>query len=245
MPVRFAKNLPQAHCRQCGKDVEVFVLLDRGDEVVNCTVCGTRLNSPEARSLAASTVASPSKKAPGASDEAFLEELASAMEVEEAITLEPAEADVYYDGALGTVLVADDEQLVRKVISNIFTNLGVARDVVHCTNGSELVKRYGEIATAPDTPIGLLVIDLEMPVLNGLQTAMAVRQFEKSRQLMPVPVLFFSGRKRDPRLEEAMKRLHPAMYMYKGDDGRGGTAEAAMQERVRKVAKLLMREMNA
>lgn len=227
--------------------MEVFVILDQGDEVVTCTFCGSRLRTDITKKLIDKAKAEGKmekvKAAPTTDD--FLDELASAMEIEEADVLEPAEAAVFYDGALGTVLIADDEQLVRNIISDIFVDQGVASQVINCSNGGEMVKKFNELLASGDSPIGLLVVDLEMPVLNGLQTAMTIRKIEQSRELMPVPILFFSGRKREPRLDDAMKKLRPSMYMYKGEGKAGMSAEQALRERVRKVVGLLMQEMNA
>ncbi len=252
MPI--TQTLPQAFCRQCQRKVEVFIILDQGDEIINCTLCGTRLNiqiadveghKPGAGAGARPAPPRPGQGRPSEADDKFLDELTSAMEVpaEEPLLLEAIEADVYYDGALGAVLIADDEQLVRNVLGNVFTEQGVAKEVIHCVNGSDLIKKYSETLQKGRLPVGLLVLDLEMPLLNGIQTAMTVRKFEQAKGLMPVPILFFSGRKRDAKLDEAMKKLHPSMYMYKGGDSRGGSAEGALRERVRKVVGLLMREI--
>lgn len=232
-------NLPTSFCRVCKRQQPVFVILDKGEEIIHCAECGSDLAAKENTAPAAKTE----------DNDAYLAAIESAMKdvepIQEAepLQLEPIEADVYHDGALGAVLIADDEALVRGVVSEVFLETGMAKEVINCPNGTELVKKYGEWAVLGEAPIGLIVCDLEMPGLNGLQTAMTVRKFEHSRQLPPAPILFFSGRKRDVKLDAAMRKLHPAMYMYKGADTKGGSAKDALRQRVRKVVHLLTREM--
>lgn len=258
--------MPTAYCPACDRQVEAFIILDKGSEVMNCAICSKRLipgmTREDYQNLPPQKEAVARARAHEKEDE-FLAELAAAMdepatgsnggavaaaqaavpavaEAEVIEGLEPVEPDVYYDGALGTVIVADDEKLVRSVIGEIFLDQGVAKEIIYCANGSEVVREFTKLL---GEPMGLLVLDLEMPVLNGLQTAMAVRKIERAKSLSPVPILFFSGRKREKRLDDAMRKLGPSMYMFKGGDHTDTHPREVLGERVRKVVKLLMREM--
>ncbi|MCB0219705.1 MAG: response regulator [Chrysiogenetes bacterium] len=249
-----SQNMPTAYCPACDADVEVFIILDKGSEVMNCARCSRKLipgmtredyqSLPAQKRAAADAAAAAAAAEEHDKEDEFLAELASVMDTpaqaEAVEELQPVEAEVYYDGALGTVLVADDEKLVRSVIGEIFLDQGVASEIVYCGNGGEVVKEFTKLA---GQPVGLLVLDLEMPILNGLQTAMAVRKLEQARSLSPVPILFFSGRKREKRLDEAMRKLGPSMYMFKGGDHTDTDPRHVLAGRVRKVVKLLMREM--
>jgi CheY-like chemotaxis protein len=83
-------------------------------------------------------------------------------------------------GAGKTVLVVDDSEVLRKTIEKAFLSDGFAT-CVEATNGEEAI----EVAKRcqPD----LIVLDLSMPVMNGLQAAPILRtMFPK------IPIFLFS-----------------------------------------------------
>lgn len=80
------------------------------------------------------------------------------------------------------VLVVDDNPAVRKVICELFTRETDFRVCGQAENGREGLLRARELQ--PD----LVVTDLTMPLLNGLEYACAVKK------LMPsVPVILYSA----------------------------------------------------
>jgi signal transduction histidine kinase len=68
---------------------------------------------------------------------------------------------------LNRVIIADDSSFVRASLRQVFLRLGV--EVVEATNGAEALARSRE--HKPD----LVVMDLMMPVMNGLDTIGAIR----------------------------------------------------------------------
>ena len=80
-----------------------------------------------------------------------------------------------------TVLVADDNRLIRKVLCELFEKEEKYDICAEACNGAEAI----ELARThnPD----LIILDLSMPVMDGLQAA------RKLRQLMPeVPMILFT-----------------------------------------------------
>jgi len=65
------------------------------------------------------------------------------------------------------VLIADDDRLVRTMLTDLLADLGHA--VVEATNGAEAVALAGR--EAPD----LLILDFLMPKLSGLDALQALR----------------------------------------------------------------------
>lgn len=65
-------------------------------------------------------------------------------------------------------LVIDDSRAVRLIIGGTLRELGI--DVVEAGDGREALDR---LARHPD--IGLIVVDWNMPVMNGLEVIQAVR----------------------------------------------------------------------
>jgi two-component system cell cycle sensor histidine kinase/response regulator CckA len=82
-----------------------------------------------------------------------------------------------------TVLLVDDEELIRRLLSRMLFEAGFT--VVDAENG----RRALEIARALDGTLSLVVTDIQMPVMTGLEFARELRILHPS-----VPILFVSGR---------------------------------------------------
>ena len=76
-----------------------------------------------------------------------------------------------------TILILDDEEVVRKVAKATLENHGYR--VLLASNGKEAVETFSEAKTA----IGLILLDLTMPVLSGEDT---LRELRKIRPTLPV-----------------------------------------------------------
>lgn len=82
-----------------------------------------------------------------------------------------------------TVLLVDDEELLRRVLSRILADAGFG--VVEAENGAAAL----ETARKIDSGLDLVVTDVQMPVMSGLEFA------QEFRPLHPeVPILFMTGR---------------------------------------------------
>ncbi len=82
----------------------------------------------------------------------------------------------------GRVLVIDDQADVRRVIGRALARTGVA--VVEVDNGHAALELLGDPASSFD----LVLLDLSMPGLDGLQTLERLRGFEPD-----LPVVLMSG----------------------------------------------------
>lgn len=67
------------------------------------------------------------------------------------------------------ILIADDEPVARQVLREAIEELGVAIVCGEASNGAEVLALCGE--TAPD----VVLLDLQMPLLDGFQTARRLR----------------------------------------------------------------------
>jgi PAS domain S-box-containing protein len=90
----------------------------------------------------------------------------------------------------GTVLVADDEEAIRDISSALLERLGFR--VIMASDGVETVDLYTEHADE----ISLLLMDLNMPRLNGIEAVLRIRHINPR-----VPVLFMSGYPREQVME--------------------------------------------
>lgn len=96
----------------------------------------------------------------------------------------------------GTALVADDEEAIRGITSALLKRFGFR--VILAADGLETVDLYTENAG----DITLLLMDLNMPRLNGIEAVLRIRHINPT-----VPVLFMSGYSREQVMERFGK--HP------------------------------------
>jgi DNA-binding NarL/FixJ family response regulator len=85
------------------------------------------------------------------------------------------------DSLAKTVLIADDSEIVRKLICRLFETEADYDLCAEAKNGEEA------IALAVEHRPDLILLDLSMPVMNGLDAA------RELKQLMPqVPIILFT-----------------------------------------------------
>jgi two-component system cell cycle sensor histidine kinase/response regulator CckA len=89
----------------------------------------------------------------------------------------------------GTVLLVDDEDLLRRLLSRMLAEAGFG--VVEAENGAVAL----ETARRLDGALGLVVTDIHMPLMNGLELAQALRPLHPT-----VPILFITGRDLPPAI---------------------------------------------
>jgi PAS domain S-box-containing protein len=93
----------------------------------------------------------------------------------------------------GTILVIDDEEIVRSIASGILSECGY--DVVSAENGSEGIARF----TAMKEKINLVLLDMAMPGISGKDVFIELRKIDPG-----VKVLLSSGFRQDVRVEETI-----------------------------------------
>ncbi len=84
-----------------------------------------------------------------------------------------------------SVLIADDGPVVRNILKRYLTEIAEA---IHEAENGELAvrKRFEE---KPN----LILMDLEMPRMNGIEATRQIRRREREEELDPVSILFQTG----------------------------------------------------
>jgi two-component system chemotaxis response regulator CheY len=101
------------------------------------------------------------------------------------------------------VLVVDDHAMVRRMVCTMFAERGF--EVCDAENGAEAVRKAQELQPH------LVVLDLAMPVMNGLEAAKALKA------LMPrVPLLMFTQNV-GPIVEQEAKQAGIAAVVCKSE----------------------------
>lgn len=121
------------------------------------------------------------------------------------------------ESSKGFALVADDSKYTRKIIEELIREKKFSSDVMSFENGLELISAYSRLL-AENKPVDVAIIDLNMPVMDGLTAARTIRAIETQNQADRVPVVFFSALKADEDLKNQMQSLEPANYVNKGSD---------------------------
>ena len=86
-----------------------------------------------------------------------------------------------YSGMAKSVLIADDSAIVRTIVKQSLEAIPEVGECWEAANGREAVERAA--ASKPD----LVILDLAMPEMNGLQTAEALK-----RRMPEVPIVLFT-----------------------------------------------------
>jgi two-component system nitrate/nitrite response regulator NarL len=108
-------------------------------------------------------------------------------------------------GGIVRIVVADDQEVVRKRVVATLTSRGDLEVCAEASNGIEAVEKTRELR--PD----LVILDITMPEMNGLDAARRIRAFAPD-----LPILILSVHKNRQVVEEA-KKIGVRGYVTKGD----------------------------
>ncbi|GBD99812.1 chemotaxis-specific methylesterase [bacterium BMS3Abin07] len=118
--------------------------------------------------------------------------------------------------------VAEDSDIVRNIIVEMLKKNKSVNRVIPCKNGVELLKAisdtYKEIfidKKAINT--NFAIIDLNMPLMDGLTAARSIRSMEKNNNISKIPIVFFSSIIANEKIRSILDTLAPAVYINKGN----------------------------
>ncbi len=86
------------------------------------------------------------------------------------------------------VLYADDDKDDLKFVEDAFTEHTQNVELVTVENGVEALKYLNSLSVLDPNPC-LIILDINMPLLNGKQTLQKIRQMERFKN---VPIVLFS-----------------------------------------------------
>ncbi|GAA5933802.1 hybrid sensor histidine kinase/response regulator [Sporobolomyces koalae] len=85
------------------------------------------------------------------------------------------------------VLLADDNVIGRSILTKLFSGKGI--EFAQAENGQEAVDLYA----AENGRFNLILVDVQMPILDGIQAAHEIRKFEKSHDLPRCRIIALTG----------------------------------------------------
>jgi len=255
----------KAYCISCGEVVElekVNLGID-GEDLYRCTQCGAYLGTsksleslgqsldtattpplpPDFHAQAAESQLDFDPESSGVSAGPIPEVPRSAKPAREFQSR--AEDEVFADEQesspdlpkMETIILAEDSELVMRILKDMIVKKGLSRRVISCKNGFEFVINYIQ-NRGNKAPLGLAILDVVMPVLNGISAAVAIRAWERAMDIQPIPVLFFTGKRCDDTFRRVIQHTRPAMYINKGSSD----SATQLEVRIEKVISQLLKE---
>ncbi len=79
------------------------------------------------------------------------------------------------------ILVVEDDEVCRKLAVLQLTRLGFAAHM--SANGKEALERLSKV------PYCLILMDLQMPVMGGIETTKAIRELEQTTHQLRIPII--------------------------------------------------------
>jgi CheY-like chemotaxis protein len=118
--------------------------------------------------------------------------------------------------SLDTIIIADDSVLLRQMLVEMLTGKKIAKTVIPSSNGKEFLAIVTD-RFRKTLPINLAILDVQMPVLDGVNAAKTMRVLEDGfKRPKKIPILFFSVIKCDDRFKQILNYCKPAAYLNKG-----------------------------
>ena len=139
---------------------------------------------------------------------------------------------------LQNVVAAEDNTLLLKTVSHMLKDKKITKTVDATKNGEDFITTVVD-RIKNDKPISLVILDVNMPILNGINAAVIFRAIEKGYgKKRPTPILFFTSYKCDDTFKKVLKYCKPAKYINKGT----GASPEEFAERLYQVVYQLLSE---
>lgn len=111
---------------------------------------------------------------------------------------------------INQIAIVDDDLEDHMILFEYFKDLGIDNKVIFFKNGQEILRYLETTGTVGLLP-KLIVLDLNMPILNGSQTLLSIKQ---SPDLKNIPVIIFSTSENETEKRKCLS-LGAMDYMVK------------------------------
>jgi len=113
------------------------------------------------------------------------------------------------DHGMKTILIIDDEELVIKSVEKLLTKQGY--QVIVCRRGADAIE------TVKKKDVNLIICDIRMPDLSGVETIKKIREIRQQRGQEKIPEILMTGYA-DPEVNAEAEKLAVSDYLYKPFD---------------------------
>lgn len=115
----------------------------------------------------------------------------------------------------GSILHADDSAFMRELVKDIVEKNSLCSNFMPFDSGERLIVEYLR-SLLKGKLFNLIILDIRMPFLSGISTAIAIRAIEDAMEKPKTPILFFSVKQADDELKKFIEHTTPAFYLNKG-----------------------------
>lgn len=136
-----------------------------------------------------------------------------------------------------SILVCDDSSMMRELLRDVLIENKLTDTVVASKDGSDFITLFCR-HIQDKKPFSLVVLDVAMPVLNGVNAAISMRAIEKALNIKATPILFFTGQKCDENFKKVLSYCKPALYVNKAIS----STPDLLSSRIAQVAEQLLKE---
>ncbi len=176
-------------CDNCQNESEiVFAMGPQGKRVPRCSMCGSIIKEePEEKTISLDEVS-------------FTDDSISIPN-------------------LDTIMVVGYSPGIRQLLVDKMTEKQLARRVVSKENGEEMIVHViGEVENrGGNGRLDLVVTDVPMPFLNGINAMIGLRAIERTYQEHDtIPILFLTNKPCDDTFKKVIRYLNPAKYATLG-----------------------------
>lgn len=95
------------------------------------------------------------------------------------------------------ILIVEDNIVNQRILENFLKRRGYFYQVAN--NGLEALEKFGECT------FGVILMDIEMPKMGGLEATRKIRQQEQIMDLPATPIIGLSGNARQEQMQDALK----------------------------------------
>ena len=103
------------------------------------------------------------------------------------------------------ILIVDDHEMLRRGIESIITNNSLGEVCGEAENGEEAIRKIEELK--PD----IVILDISMPIMNGLETARHIRR------IVPSPKILILTMHNTEELAEAVRTAGADVLVVKSE----------------------------
>jgi len=128
--------------------------------------------------------------------------------------------------AVPCIIAVDAVDAHRSALQGLLERSGLAEEIVALHGGPAFVSAIAH-RFADGLPVDMVILDVEMPAMDGITAARFLRTLEKKLHRAPCALIFFTGRKADDNLRRQMTLFRPVWYCAKGV----GVDQAAFERR--------------
>lgn len=93
------------------------------------------------------------------------------------------------NNGIARILVAEDNEVNQKVLQSMLKKLNV--EIILTSNGKEAYEHFNK------SKFDLVFMDIQMPVMDGMEATELIREFEKDNDLNPVPIIAITAHSMD------------------------------------------------